>query len=368
MSAQPMYFEIGVDAFDTDLLPEQARALGSDAFRTAVAAYYDGEFADLGGTVQTTVEDGRIMVTWTPDAPVDDLFEHAMRRLESGDIEGGLPYLQALAAVEPTNLTAHYNLGMALSDRGDLERAQWHLLKVVRAEPRNANALVALGVALYRAGDPRAARRRLEQALEVEPANGYAHRNLGAVLMGIHETDEGIHHFREAARLLPEDPQSVFGLASALDQVGAPEDQPEADRLYTSVIDLAPHSPIAEMARDARSRIAQQNLRSATGGGPRMDAVMYCLGALETFEAESSESVRAIAYEIATLGRQGLDVNSPEQKYTLQTMPGSFSGLHLMSYMYVAFKQLAPDVDIGFDLSEEYRTAMQMHEARSNRS
>lgn len=41
-------------------------------------------------------------------------------------------------------------------------------------------------------------------------------------------------------------------------------------------------------------------------------------------------------------------------------MPGAFSGLHLMCYMFVGFKAIAPDQDIGFDLSREYELATQM--------
>ena len=365
--AEPMHFELGYDAFDMEVLPADARDPKSRAFQEAVTKYYEREFADLGGDLRVEFGDSRISVVWIPDTPVDDLFEHGMRRLEAGDLPGALPYMQALVAVEPDNTTAHYNLGMALSDLGDLEKAQWHLLKVVHAAPANVNALVALGVALYRAGDTQAARRRLEQAVKADPGNGYAHRNLAAVLMSMNETEAGIAHFRDAYRLLPDDQPSVFGLASALDQFGTDEDQAEADRLYTTVIDLQPNSPIAEMARTARSQIAQKHMRGAAGGAPRMDAVMYCIGALEKFERMSEKEVQAVAIEIATLGQQGLDVNNPEARYTLRSLPGDFTGLQLVSYMYVAFQQLAPDHDIGFDLAQEYEMAQEMR-GRQRRS
>jgi Flp pilus assembly protein TadD len=362
-----MHFEIGYEAFDVDVLPEAARDPHSAGFRDAVTEHFEREFADLGGDLRVEFGEDRISVTWMPTTPVDDLFAQGMQRLEAGDLPGALPYMQAFAAVEPTNTTAHYNLGMALSDLGDLEKAQWHLLKVVRADPSNVNALVALGVALYRAGDAQAARRRLEQAVKQDPDNGYAQRNLAAVLMSMNETDAGIAHFRDAYRLLPDDQQSVFGLASALDQFGTAEHQAEADRLYTTTIDLQPNSPIAEMARTARSQIAQKHMRGAGGGAPRMDAVMYCIGALDKFDAMTPEEVRSVAIEIATLGQQGLDVNSPEAKYTLRSLPGDFTGLQLMSYMYAAFQQLAPDHDIGFDLAQEYEMAQQMRGMKRNR-
>lgn len=89
----------------------------------------------------------------------------------------------------------------------------------------------------------------------------------------------------------------------------------------------------------------------------RMDAVMYCLGALQKFAKMSQGEVQAVAFEIALLGQRGLEVNNPDSRYTLRSLPGDYSGLHLMSLMYAGFKQLAPDKDISFDLAEEYRTA-----------
>jgi len=50
---------------------------------------------------------------------------------------------------------------------------------------------------------------------------------------------------------------------------------------------------------------------------------------------------------------------------SLQSMPGKFSGLHLLCYEYVAFQQIAPGKDIGFDLSAEYGTARALFEKKS---
>ena len=249
---------------------------------------------------------------------------------------------------------------MALSDLGDLDTAQLHLLKVTHLDPENVNALVALGVALYRAGDPSAARRRLEQALALDPENGYAHRNLAAVLAGGNEPGRTLEHMREAHRLLPDDQASAYGFAKALEDLGNDDDRAEADRLYSATIALNPGSELAERARQARSRIAQTSLRAASPG-LRMDAVMYCLGALERFEGMSRDEIQAIGFEIAMLGRRGLDVNNPDSRYTLRSLPGEFSGLHLVSLMYTAFKQIAPETDVGFDLSQEYAAATSLH-------
>jgi tetratricopeptide (TPR) repeat protein len=205
----------------------------------------------------------------------------------------------------------------------------------------------------------------LLQALSQDPKNGYAHRNLAAVLGNLGDYPAAIEHFRKAVAVLPRDQQALYGLAQALEDSGG--NLEEADSLYQEALAVGQLGPIAELARQARSRIAQRNLRTA-GAAPRMDAVMYCLSALERFEAMTPQEVQSIALEIAILGRQGLQVNDPDVTYTLDSLSGEFTGLHLMSMMYVAFKQIAPEYDIGFDLSQEYQSALQLHDLKKSSS
>ena len=57
------------------------------------------------------------------------------------------------------------------------------------------------------------------------------------------------------------------------------------------------------------------------------------------------------------LGTRGLQVNDPAEQYSLNSIPGKFSGLHLLCIEYVGFKVIDPSVDLGFDLSAEYTEA-----------
>ena len=134
----------------------------------------------------------------------------------------------------------------------------------------------------------------------------------------------------------------------------------EADGFYVEAIALDPESQIGELARRARGQIAQQTFREVESG-PRMDAVMYCLSALERFERLPQSEVQAIVLEIALLGQRGLEVNDPTSKYTLRSVPGRFSGLQLVAMMYVGFQRFAPGHDVGFDLAREYAAAQALH-------
>lgn len=111
------------------------------------------------------------------------------------------------------------------------------------------------------------------------------------------------------------------------------------------------------MAKAARTRIAQANLRGAAPGGLRMDVVMYIADALQKFGELGPRRRQEIAFEIALLGQRGLDINDPEPKYALKTLPGKFSGLHLLAIMYAAFRQIDPTLDSGADFAREYEMA-----------
>ena len=124
----------------------------------------------------------------------------------------------------------------------------------------------------------------------------------------------------------------------------------------------AGHTPVGEWAKEGRTRIAHALMRNASSERP--DVLMYCLGALELFETMTDEEIQALGREIAILGMRGLDINDPSQKYTFNSLPGDFSGMHLVSLMYTAFQRVAPGTDVGIDLSREYAQAVALLEAR----
>ncbi|MDX9735614.1 MAG: hypothetical protein RBU36_15890 [Thermoanaerobaculia bacterium] len=55
--------------------------------------------------------------------------------------------------------------------------------------------------------------------------------------------------------------------------------------------------------------------------------------------------------------KKGFDVNDPAQKYSLRSLPGEYSGLHLVCILDVGMKLVDPTADTGFDLSKEYEEA-----------
>jgi hypothetical protein len=81
--------------------------------------------------------------------------------------------------------------------------------------------------------------------------------------------------------------------------------------------------------------------------------------ALERFKSMEVTQIQNLALELAMLGNKGLNINDATNKHQLQSWPGEYTGLQLISFMYAAFQQFAPSTDLGIDLSREYRIASQ---------
>ena len=352
-------FTLAAGDFDQSLLPPNARAQGTTAFREAVKRYLQDEFTHLGGWCQVDVDDRLIRVSWTPNRQAPDELDQIIAKLERGERSGAIMLLQLLLSDRPADVSILYNLGMGLSDVGRLDDAEIHLRRALDIAPDFTNARVALGVALQRHGRTNEAISELRKAAERSPENPWAQRNLGACLLSTGQFEEAESCLRKASVINPDDQQTWYGLGQALENLGKTAD---ADAAYRKVIDVDEYGPVAERARDALRAIAAKIFRDKVPGVPRPDAVMYCLGAIEKFEKMSRSDIQQIAFEIAMLGRKGLNVNNPEQKYRLKSLPGEYSGLHLVSLMYVGFKIIAPEQDVGFDLSKEYAMAKAMQQ------
>ncbi len=354
----PIRFSVSKDFLPPHTFPHDARAFGSKRFLEAAKGYYLQQFG--GGQVDVEMVKGGLSVTWTPEESRFDPFGYAVELLKRRQHPLAIPILRGLLERAPDDPDILYNLGMAESDLGKLDDAVTHLKALVAKDPSHANGQVALGVAYARAGRTDDAIAVLRDAVAHAHENPWARRNLAAMLgkKGLHEEAEP--HMREAVRLDPKDPQSLYGLAHTLVALGGEERVGEADGLLRRAIEIDPDSDLAEICRTERNQIAEQNFRAGAGGSLRMDAVMYCLGAMKTLRDMTPEQMKKVTFEITVLGMKGLDVNDSTQKYTLRSLSGQFSGLHLVSIMYVGMRALDLSVDAGFDLSKEYAEAQNL--------
>ena len=357
MKPEAFSFQYPIADFDLTKLPVDPALLRENPAMlvSAVQTFYQDCFRKLGGTAHIVLKEGVVAVSWYPQAgdAAEQVFEHASTLLRAGDYRTAEPLLRALLAHNANHTDALLNLGMMLSDQRNLAEAAALLRRFVDLVPDSSHGWTALGVAQSRDGDVLDATTSLGRALEIDPQNAYALRNLGA-LLGKESPQQALPIFERAARLMPGDQAAQYGYAQCLLRLGRTDD---ADPVFVRAIQLSPLSDIAELARTARTSIAHQNMRSAAGGGARPDAVFYCLDGLQKFRDLGDSKTRAIVFEIAMLGRSGLDINDPAKKYSLRSLTGNFSGLHLVSLMYTGMQLIDPSSDAGIDLSHEFDAA-----------
>jgi len=360
MKPESLTFTFQLEDFDLKKLPIDAAILRSNRvmLESAVSDYFAEQFRALGGEAQISISQGVVTVRWLSEEGLPVLVEHSIALLQQGDHGTAVPMLRTALQHMPDNPVILFNLGMALSDLKQLADAITLLERLVTLQPDHAQGWNALGIAYVRNNDVQAAEQALRKSVQLAPDDGYSLRNLGG-LIAKRSVKDALPFIKRAAELLPTDQAAQQGYGQALFEAG---DTAAADQVLKQAIELNPLTPIAELARTLLTKIAHKNMRGAFGATPRMDVVMYCLAALKLF-AESPEKCQAITFEIAMLGRQGLDINKPDIKYTLKSLPGTFSGLQLVSYMYVGFKRLSPTANISIDLSREYQQAQRLFEA-----
>ena len=365
MNIDPITFEIKIDDFDFDILPipidgdllKENRELR----KKAVSLYYEDYFKHAGGEIEIEIVAEYIKIFWSPlsYSEIDMAIEQAIKLLEKRAYSHAEPILRAVATRYPDRKDVLFNYGMMLSDQGRLDEAIKLLFHLTSIDTENANAWNALGIAYLRNGQTDEAKKCLRQSYDLDSENGYTLRNLGA-LLAKENPKEAFPFLEKAAKLLPDDQQTQYGYALCLMQMS--DKQEKADAIFKKAIDISPYSEISELCRQERTKIAQSTMRGSAPNGLRMDVVMYCQAALKRFEELGLEKAKQITAEIGLLGRQGLDINNPDKKYTLHSLPGEFTGLQLVSYMYVGIKQMDNKMDAGINFSKEYALALNLFE------
>lgn len=82
-------FKIPISRFDTDLLPPEARRVGTEAFKMAVVLHFAAEYATQGQTAMVTVDDEEITVMAFPATA--SALDYVMPMLRAGKIAEAVP-------------------------------------------------------------------------------------------------------------------------------------------------------------------------------------------------------------------------------------------------------------------------------------
>jgi len=286
-----------------------------------------------------------------------ELFDRALKYAERGQFEDAKDIFEELLKEDPEDSDLLYNLGMCHTEIGEPKKAIELLNQSIQYNPLFANAYIALGVAYSKIDDLKNAKQYLLKAISLSPDNSYALKNLGGIFGKEGDYIKAVYYLERSFEINPHDSFTVYGLALSYKEL---EEFVKSEKYFKIFVHMDAPESLKDEVKKYLTKIAEKELKSK---GIRLDAVFYMLNALKLFEDKSFEEIRMISSEIGLKGQKGLDINDPSKKYSLSLIEGEFTGLELICIMYVGFKQIAPNLDMGIDLSDEYDTAMSMFDS-----
>jgi len=353
--SQEFSFKLGFDDFDRSLLDDPSPPVCSDDFKSGIADFFAKQFIGFGGKARVIIDDASrvIEVLWTKDTNWKDPKQKALDLLNSGQIKQSLPILTTLYHKDPSDVDTLYRLGLAYSELGQYQQATELLEKAVELAPDHVHALVGLGVAENAAGNLLIAEEHLRRAIQLEPGNRWALRNLAGALMNQQRYDDSLPFIRQCLAVAPDDIAMMIAYGDCLAKL---DRRDESEVHYRMAVKTGGPEHLVDLAKARLTQKSEEALRSS--GDVRPDVVQFMRDAFERFKSMDVTQIKNLALELAMLGNKGLNINDPTRTYQIQAWPGEYTGLHLISIMYAAFQQFAPDTDIGIDLSKEHRIAL----------
>jgi len=127
--------------------------------------------------------------------------------------------LKKAIALDPEDMFAHYELGVALYETGDLKTAAGHFEIVASRMPKWVDARYSLGSVYARIDRVPDAGRELRAALDLEPRHFRANLLLGRILTLQGDPQRALPYLQTAADVQPSNAEARQFLADAVSRV-----------------------------------------------------------------------------------------------------------------------------------------------------
>ena len=150
--------------------------------------------------------------------------------------------LTSALEVNPDDTDARIRLGYFLGAPQqmlvpDLASSKRQFEKVLELEPNNLEAMLQLGLAEFRLGEVDKAAERFKNIIQNYRRHSGAYYYLGVYYLRHGEPEKAVANFKESLRLKPRDPETLWNLWTAYTELGGyPEDLPEEFRIQVSTI------------------------------------------------------------------------------------------------------------------------------------
>lgn len=213
--------------------------------------------------------------------------EAGLKARQEGDFDAAIRAFERVAALAPELAAAHVNLGAAYLDAKRYSKAAESLRRALELSPDLPGARGMLGTALLAQGYANEAVPHLE--------SGGLHGLLGVALLEAGRTPEAIGAFETAIAAGPDDPDILYYLGRAHDQL--------AKQLFDKL--LAAHASsararqlVGEAQRAAGNReAAEREYRAALEVRPGLPGVHFALGELRLESGDYQEAEREFRAE-----------------------------------------------------------------------
>ena len=344
----PIVFATPLDQLDLPGLPERT----APDFEQTVLMQYSLKYAAAGCNAAVVIKDQKLFVVAVPDKAIPPL-QYLEGLCKHGYFSDAIPGLAALNQMVDDAGVA-YTYGLALSENGQTAECLEPLNRCLNLDPNYDNAAIAIGVALCKLERYDEAEVVLKASAKIAPDNPLVKQNLASTLARAGKLAEALPFFRQAFALDPNNPAVAMGLAQCLDSL---DHSKEATEQYKLVAKKFSGSQFGEAAKSILNRRGTAELKEKVGGAIRPDAVEYMQAAIKRFAAMDPMAVGQAVLEIARKGENGLAINDPKVRYSLENLEGDFSGLQLLCYMHVGLKQFDPRANTGSGLDKEYEMA-----------
>ena len=284
---------------------------------------------------------------------------------EVGRQEEAVRHFQQAIQIEPRNAKVHYNLANALSDLGRLDFAIEHYETAVRSNPRFPEAHYNLANALTRLDQVESAIDHYQQAVALNPHYAAAYFNLGNALADQNRLAEAMDQWRQASTLEPKMPGPYIGLGRGLLTLGEPA---EAAHQLETAVQLQPSHPEAWFLLavahlyERKYREALDELRKARSlepGDPRIGSTLVWVLATAT-----DDTVRD-GHEALALARALVKLEDPAMPQTLDALAAAYAEVGRFGEAVETARQaarLAGKLNLD-ELSERILARMKLYEA-----
>jgi|GEM_PF-5740189 len=170
--------------------------------------------------IQETVPSASAVPAPLPvEAPPDPLVQQAYRALLAGQANSAIDAYRSALARDARNCDALNGLGLIAAHSGDSREAARWFERCIAADPRNAYARIAL-TRLAAVSAPASAELGLRETLRRTPTDPSAHFALGNQFAQTGRWAEAQAAYFQASTLDQGNPDYLFNLAVALDQLG----------------------------------------------------------------------------------------------------------------------------------------------------